>query len=132
MSSIWHPSPTHKEITFRLDLITFAMISSRGKLQRVDYTREQDKIPLRPKPPSCQSPPPVKSPLRPKPRTTCNLTRSTGGKLFSAVVFGRRGIFVGEEFWPEGGFCWRGFLAGGGFLLEGVFGRRGVFAKGRF
>ena len=51
--------------------------------------------------------------------STCNLTRSPEGEFLSAVVF-----------WPEGDFCRRGVLAGGGFLLEGVFGRRGVFAKG--
>ena len=53
--------------------------------------------------------------------TTCNLTRSPGGEFLSAVVFGRRGIFVGEGFWLE-----VFFFAGGGFD------QRGVFAKGKF
>ena len=64
--------------------------------------------------------------------TTCNLTRSPGGEFLSAVVFGRRGNFVGEGFWPEGvfaggSFCWRGDFAGGFFLAGG-----GVLAGGFF
>ena len=50
----------------------------------------------------------------------------------SAVVFGRKGIFVGEGFWTEGGFCWRGLLAGGGFLPKGGFSRRGIWQEGGF
>ena len=47
---------------------------------------------------------------------TCNITRSPGGEFLSAVVFGRRGIFVGEGFWQR-----VFFLAGGGFCPEGGF-----------
>ena len=56
---------------------------------------------------------------------TCNLTRSPGGEFLSAVVFGRRGIFVGEGFWPEGGFLLAGVFF---FLLKSGFSQRGVLA----
>ena len=64
--------------------------------------------------------------------TTCNLTRSPRGEFLSAFFFSRRGIFVEEWFWSEGGFCWRRFLAGGGFLLKGGFSQRGILSGGGF